>query len=68
MTVGLNSASNLTLEIYSLTGQLVLSKDYGQMISGTHTLSIQSTEMNPGVYFYTVTAGENKVTRKMVVN
>ncbi len=68
VTVGLNSASNLTLEIYSLTGQLVLSKDYGQMISGTHTLSIRSSEMNPGVYFYTVTAGENKVTRKMVVN
>ena len=68
LTVGLNRASNLTVVVRTLTGQTILTKNYGQMTSGMHTLTIQTGNLSPGVYFYTVTAGENKVTRKMLVN
>ena len=67
VTVSLNEGSNLSLEVYTLTGQKVVTKDYGYMANGSHTLTISGTDLTSGVYFYTVTAGENKVTRKMIV-
>jgi len=37
------------------------------MVNGSHTLTINGADLTAGVYFYTVTAGENKVTHKMIV-
>jgi hypothetical protein len=67
VTVNLSNASNLSVEVYTLTGQLVSAKDYGYKTNGSHTLTINGADLNSGIYFYTVTAGENKVTRKMIV-
>ncbi len=67
VTVSLNEGSNLSLEVYTLTGQMVSAKDYSYMTKGSHTLSISGANLTSGVYFYTVTAGENKVTHKMIV-
>jgi hypothetical protein len=66
-TVALNEGTNLNLEVYGLTGQMVNSVDYGYKSAGSHTLSIEAHDFAPGVYFYTVSAGANKVTRKMIV-
>jgi hypothetical protein len=41
--------------------------DYGTMNAGSHELDIDATELNTGVYFYTVRAGNSKITRKMIV-
>ena len=67
VTVALNEGANLSLEVYTLTGQMVTAKDYGYMVNGSHTLTINGADLTAGVYFYTVTAGENKVTHKMIV-
>jgi len=67
VSVSLNEGTNLSLEVYTLTGQKVVAKDYGYMTNGSHTLTISGTNLTSGVYFYTVTAGENKVTHKMIV-
>jgi len=67
VTVTLNEGTNLSLEVYTLTGQKVVAKDYGYMTNGSHTLTINGADLTSGVYFYTVTAGENKVTHKMIV-
>lgn len=67
VTIALNTSSDLSLEVYSLTGQKVQYIDYGYLRNGTHTLSIDASQLISGVYFYTITAGENKVTRKMIV-
>ncbi|MCF6169481.1 MAG: T9SS type A sorting domain-containing protein [Bacteroidales bacterium] len=67
VTVTLNEGSNLNMDVYTLTGQRVSSKNYGFMTSGAHTLTIDGNNLSSGVYFYTITAGENKVTRKMIV-
>ena len=65
--VSLSEASNLSIEVYTLTGQVVSARDYGYMTTGSHTLTINGADLTAGVYFYTVTAGENKITRKMIV-
>jgi hypothetical protein len=42
--------------------------DYGFKSVGSHTIAIDGSQLTSGIYFYTVTAGENKVTRKMMVD
>ena len=68
VTVNLTEGSNLSLEVYTLTGQMVSAKDYGYRSNGSHTLTINGADLTSGIYFYTVTAGQNKVTHKMIVD
>jgi len=67
VNVSLNEGSALNLDVYTLVGQKVSSVAYGQLSAGSHTLSIDANNLPSGVYFYTITVGENKVTRKMIV-
>ncbi|MBU1371060.1 MAG: T9SS type A sorting domain-containing protein [Bacteroidetes bacterium] len=67
VTVSLKQGSNLNLEVYNITGQKVLVKDYGYKTAGSFTMTISADELPTGVYFYTVEAGADKVTRKMIV-
>jgi len=66
-TVTLSQGADLSLEVYSLTGQMVNTANYGYKTAGTHTLAINANDLTPGIYFYTVSTGANKVTRKMIV-
>ncbi len=66
VTVNLSEGADLSLEVYTITGQQVSSQDYGYA-TGTTTLTINGADLTPGVYFYTVKAGESKVTHKMIV-
>lgn len=63
----LNQSSNVVVEVYTLTGQKVSMNDLGYKLSGTSRISLDANNFTEGVYFYTVTAGDNKVTRKMIV-
>jgi hypothetical protein len=67
VTVNLTNGSDLSLSVYTITGQQVISQDYGYKGAGTTTLTINGENLTSGVYFYTVTAGETKVTHKLVV-
>jgi flagellar hook assembly protein FlgD len=66
-TVSLDEGTHLNLEVYSLTGQLVKTTDLGYKSTGTHTVTMNANDLSAGVYFYTVSAGVNKVTHKMIV-
>ncbi len=66
-SVTLNEGADLSLEVYTLTGQVVSASDFGYKMAGTHTLTINANDLASGVYFYTVSNGAEKVTRKMIV-
>ncbi|MCB2207732.1 MAG: T9SS type A sorting domain-containing protein [Bacteroidetes bacterium] len=66
-TVSLDEGSQLNLEVYSLTGQLVSTRNLGYKSAGSHTVTMNASDLSAGVYFYTVSAGVNKVTHKMIV-
>jgi len=66
-TVILNEGADLSLEVYTLTGQMINNADYGYKAAGTHTLTINASELASGVYFYTVSTAADKVTRRMIV-
>ena len=66
-SVTLDNPSNLTLEISNLMGQRVYQEDLGRMPAGTHPVTIDATNLDAGVYFYTIKIGTNSVTRRMIV-
>ena len=68
VTVKLEKATDLSLEVLNLTGQKVYKINNGKVGAGSHTLTIDASKLSPGVYFYTVFAGEDAVTKKMIVN
>jgi len=65
--VTLKDVSTVTLEVYDALGQKMFAQVAEKLATGTHTFTIDGAKFKPGIYFYTVTAGANTMTRKMVV-
>lgn len=68
-TISVNTLTtgSLSLEVASITGQVVLHQDRGSCEAGNYFLQIDTRHMAPGIYFYTVTCNNEQVTRKMIV-
>lgn len=65
--VDLLEPANVSLTIKTLTGQKVLHTEKGYLQPGTHLFTINAKGMNPGLYFYTVNAGEFSTTKRMII-
>ena len=59
-------AEQVMLEVSNIMGQTVYALDAGT-ISGTQNIILTSDNMEAGIYFYTVTIGNESITRKMIV-
>ena len=66
INVNLRQATNLTLEVTNMMGQVVMVQEK-EALAGMSTFNINSTLLSNGVYFCTVKAGNSKVTKKMIV-
>jgi hypothetical protein len=65
--VTLAETSNVSVEITNMLGQSVSVVNQGRLAAGTHNLKLNVTNLNSGIYFYTVTAGTQELTKKMIV-
>ncbi len=65
--VNLRKATDLYLYVTNLAGQKVFESSISSAKSGMNKLTIDGSELTPGLYFYTVKAGESSVTKKMIV-
>ena len=65
--ITLARAANVQIDVYNLTGQKVESINLGQLPAGATPVQINADKLKTGVYFYTVQAGTEKITRKMIV-
>lgn len=64
----LPQVSNVTLKVYSLNGQEVATLINNQLVSsGVKEVSFNASALSSGIYFYTITAGEYKETKKMML-
>jgi hypothetical protein len=63
----LDQKADLSLEVTNLTGQQVIVLERGLVSPGTYYFQLNAEDLTPGIYFYTVTANDHKVTRKMIV-
>jgi hypothetical protein len=68
-TIGysLEEAANVAIQITDVTGKVVTTVNEGTMTAGTHTADVDFSELNAGVYFYTLISGNDRVTRRIVV-
>ncbi len=67
LTISLRDAGSVALEIYNLTGQKVMEIPATKMAKGVNTITFDASALNSGVYFYTVTAGTESISKKMIV-
>jgi hypothetical protein len=65
--LNLTKASNVNVTITNLVGQQVINKNFGQLGSGNRNLAIAVSQLNSGIYFFTVQAGNERITKKIVV-
>lgn len=63
----LPTSSQVTLEVFNLLGQSIDKFDLGVQRAGLNTFTYNAENIPSGVYFYSVTAGDNIATRKMVL-
>ncbi len=65
--VKLNRAADVKINVVNMIGQTVYSNTYANSPAGLNNFDINMASAKAGVYFYTVEAGEYKVTRKFIV-
>ncbi|HYG52230.1 MAG TPA: T9SS type A sorting domain-containing protein [Flavobacteriales bacterium] len=57
----------VTFTVTDLSGKVIMAENYGTQNAGQHTISLSANQLESGVYYYTLTAGGSKTSRKMVV-
>jgi hypothetical protein len=65
--LNLNMAADVTVEVSDLLGRVLSFQKYNNYGAGTHKLTIDATTFASGIYTYKVKAGNDAVTKKMVV-
>lgn len=61
ISFGLTQKSRLTLEIFSVLGQKLLSRYLGEYRAGTYRVGIEFSELNSGMYFYRIKSADEKL-------
>lgn len=64
----LAKASDVTFTVTDLSGKVILSQNYGKQSAGSQKITVDGANLANGIYYYTLTAGSSKATRKMVVS
>lgn len=63
----LDEPATMSLEVHSMMGQLVYSLPEQNYAAGKNELLIEGSSLSNGIYFYTLRIGNEKVTKKMIV-
>ena len=64
----LGKDEDVSIVMYNLLGETVFSNSLGEMNQGSHTIKLDAQNLNAGIYFITLNAGTNKITKKVVIN
>jgi hypothetical protein len=65
--VQMTESANLRLVVTNILGQTVIEVNRGEVPAGTHDFIIDGSKIGNGIYFYTVFAGNETITRKMII-
>jgi len=67
ITYSIRESANVVLSVFDVTGKQVISLVQGMQTAGNHNLKLDVSNLNSGLYFYTISAGDYKMTSKMSV-
>ena len=57
----------MSFEVRDMSGKLVMAQNFGSMPAGQHRLQLDTRSFGEGVYFYTMTADEVRLSKRMTV-
>ena len=63
----IEKGAEVTLTVCDITGRKVLAFNEGFQSQGSHQVILNSDKLSKGIFFYTLKAGENSLTKKMIV-
>lgn len=63
----LQNASNTSIDIISLNGQLVKSENLGMMSSGSHHTIMDISDLQPGMYLVSLNSQGSRLIKKLVI-
>ncbi|MFZ4549542.1 MAG: T9SS type A sorting domain-containing protein, partial [Bacteroidales bacterium] len=63
----LTKSTQVSLVVTSITGKVMGNVNYGVMGNGAQTLTFDAGNLSKGIYFYTITIGDQKATNKMII-
>ena len=63
----LEKATDLTFQVHDMSGKLVLEQVLGTRGAGPHRIELDTRAMQSGVYFYSLTSDEVRLTKRMTV-
>lgn len=63
----LPAGRSVSLSLYDITGRRVMTPAEGVMSRGTHSVTVDTSSLTPGMYFARLTAGEESAVTGMVV-
>jgi flagellar hook assembly protein FlgD len=61
------NSSNVSVEVFDITGKSVKSISEGYKSAGSHQVSLDATNLNNGIYYYSFKTDAGQITKKMVV-
>ncbi|HPE33678.1 MAG TPA: T9SS type A sorting domain-containing protein [Bacteroidales bacterium] len=67
MMIEIAKTSNITLELFNLTGQKVFALPARTLSPGAHNIRLDVSSLTSGVYFYTVSNGTETITHKLIL-
>lgn len=57
----------VSMKVFDITGKEVMTLVNSELVSGSYNLTFNASDIGSGVYFYTITAGDFKDTKRFVV-
>ena len=66
ISYNLKQQRNMTFKVFDVMGKKVMDK-YFVANSGTNTFKVSAEELESGMYFYTISNGEEAITKRMIV-
>jgi hypothetical protein len=59
--------SNVSLKVFNVLGQLVSELVNSNFEAGNYTVDFNASQLSSGMYIYTLSAGDNLITKKMTL-
>jgi len=61
-------SGNVNFVISDVMGKVVNTIELGRMTAGNHNVKFNTSDLNSGIYFYSMNVNGNVITKKMIVN
>jgi hypothetical protein len=66
LSINLNQEAEIGLSIIDMSGKVLAERNYGNL-NGSSTISLNTSNLNPGVYFVNLTVNGESLVKRLVI-